>query len=311
MSLPPLFSGVRYLEVLDASLPEEIAVLSPDSSMPGLPDTAMISKPTKAHLKHLKLPAVNEINEPGTSEIKLPAVNNSLSRKFTSGLADILSPVTDILGQVLPYASTAFRAYTLIGSFFKKKPEENTLPPLPYGKNFGLIEYNLNGRDYRFSADLIISEEHKRNMQLFTHPIENGTEIVDHIIAEPKVITVILLLSNFSIQRPGDDYVQNYSEGAYEVLEIVQENNCVCSFQSSVKKYRNYVIEELSFTRDKDTGNAMKVFLSFKELTIAKSDTVIVDVLVNISNKDINMSILGNSANTGSISVEELSIGRF
>jgi hypothetical protein len=267
MSLPPLFSGVQYLEKLDVGLPETANSIKPDGS-----------------------------------SIKLPAINNSLSSKITNGIAGILSPITDVLGAVLPYASTAYRIINLIGSF-GNKPKENSLPVLPYGKDFGLIEYNMNGKDYRFSADLVISEEHKRSAQLFTHPIEDGTEIADHILVAPKVITAVLLFSNFSIKRPGDSYAENHSEEAYMILEAVQENKCICNFQSSVKKYRNYAIEELSFTRDAETGNAMKIFLSFKEITIAKSETVIVDVLVGVSRENINMSILGNTANVGAASV--------
>jgi len=235
----------------------------------------------------------------------LPSLNNSLSSKIHSGIAGILSPITDVLGAVLPYASTAFRVVNLIGSFFGEKPKENSIPALPYGKDFGLIEYNLHGKDYKFYADLVISEEHKRSSQLCTHPIEDGTEIADYILVSPKVITVVLLLSNFSIQRSGDAYAGNetHAEDAYMILESVQEEKCICNFQSSIKKYRSYAIEELDFTRDKESGNSIKVFLSFREITIAKSETVIVDVLVGVSGKDINMSILGGTANTGFASV--------
>jgi len=232
-------------------------------------------------------------------------MNNSLSAKFNSGLAGVLSPITDVLGAVLPYAATAFRVVNLIGSFFGEKPKENSLPPLPYGKDFGLIEYDLHGTKYTFAADLVISEEHKRSSQVCTHPIEDGTEIADYVLVSPKTITAVLLLSNYSIRRAGDAYVGNerHAEESYEILETVQTEKCKCNFMSSITKYRDYVIEELDFTRDKDSGNAIKVSLTFREIKVAKSETVIVDVLVGVSGKDINMSILGGTANTGAISI--------
>jgi hypothetical protein len=268
MSLPPLFSGVVYLEKLDNGLPELAKSIEPDSS-----------------------------------EIKLPEINNSLSSTITSGIAGVLAPITNVLGTALPYASTAFRVVNLIGSFFGDKPKENSIPDLPYGKDFGLIEYNMHGKDYKFRSDLVISEEHKRTAQLCTHPIEDGTEIADHILMSPKTITAVLLLTNFSIQRADASFVKNHSEDAYMILEKAQEEKSICNFQSSVKKYRDYAIEELSFTRDAETGNAMKIYIMFKEITIAKNSTVVVDVLVSVSKDKINMSILGGTANTGIASI--------
>ena len=287
-SLPPLFSGVVYLDELDNGLPEVRTPIEPDNA------------------SDIQLPGVKYIETPSSKDIKLPEINSSLSSKFNSGLAGFLAPVSDFLGAVLPYASTAFKVYNLVGSLFGEKPKEFSVPALPYGKDFGLIEYNLNGKDYVFRSDLIMSEEHKRNAQVFSHPVEDGTEIADHILVQPKIITAVLLLTNFSIQRPDASYVEDHAERAYEILEKVQEERSICNFQSSVKKYIKYAIEELSFSRDKDAGNAIKIFLSFKELTIAQNSTVIVDVLVGVSKDKINMSILGGTANTGVASV-----GRF
>jgi hypothetical protein len=305
MSFPPLFGGVHYLESLNVSLPAEAVVLEPDASKIKLPSAANSPEPAASHLMALALPGVKHITAPDINKIKLPEINNYLSRKFTSGFADMLSPVTDAIGAVLPYASTAFRLVNLIGSFFKKEANENTLPPLPYGKDFGLITYNMQGKEYRFSSDLVISEEHKRTAQLFTHPIEDGSEIADHILLNPKILTVVMLLTNFSIKRPGDSYVENHAENSYEILETAQMQKCLCSFQSSITKYRDYAIEELGFTRDKDAGDAIIVHISFKQAEVAKSATAVVDVLVGISMNAINISPLGETANTGYVTVGE------
>jgi hypothetical protein len=332
VQLPPLFSGVVYLENSAAELPDTSPAMSRTANAiasrgVALPDTreGNVERDAQLRTRSIRLPGVRRLGAPNANGIKLPSENTSLSHRFASGFAGLMSPVLNVLGNVLPYAGTALRVIRLIGDLTNRDERKFEFPKPAYGTNFGTVSCICEGKAIEFQFDLTLSEEHRSTATPFSHPIETGTEITDHVMTEGKTITCEFLETNFSVRRrnagaasdhadifyesgmaAANAYIEHHAEDAYLQMEEIQRKKCICSFQSSIAKYRNLVIAELSSARDAESGSGMKIYVVFQEIQIAEAEEFIVDILLNLHTRDVNSSIVGDTRNTGAAPVGAL-----
>jgi len=314
MSLPPLFSGVNYLPPMITSIPQS-ARETPDSS-------------------GIKLPGVVYSAPSNASGIKLPELKRNNLHNAALGL---LNPLLDVVATVFPYAATAVKVIGLAGSLFGRKPEEFQTRKNIFnidGEEYGTITFVPadGGATKKLQFDLVLSEEPKRTATPFTHPVEDGTEISDYVLVENRVVTAILLMSNYSISRAVDEFAkeeetrsmigrivdainpmpsdpklfmtknqepEKIAEKMYNSLEKVMEEKIVCTFQSSIKRYDDLVITELHTTRDKDTGDALKIYITFQEIKQARGEDILVDILITPQEVKLNKSAMNSMKNVG------------
>lgn len=126
------------------------------------------------------------------------------------------------------------------------------------------------------SLDVIISEGASATSTITRNPVENGADINDHIIIEPMSFTMTGLVSNVSssVFESGASIIaqvtedKTKSEKAWNDLLDLQASREPFTLIQGLKSYDNVVIESLTYTQDKDTGNALRFTASLLEINI-------------------------------------------
>jgi len=140
------------------------------------------------------------------------------------------------------------------------------------------------------SFDSVISEGHSSPMRITENPVESGASISDHAIIEPKVLNMVVLISDSpnSISESVEDLVTaangligssteeqlTRSQAGYRLLEELQATKEPFDVQTGLKLYENMQISNLNVTRDKATALALYANLSLREILIAESEVV-------------------------------------
>lgn len=138
-----------------------------------------------------------------------------------------------------------------------------------------LPERNDTGLD-PISWDASLVEEHAFAAQVTSLPVENGSSITDHIIRQPRRLTLTLLQTNDPIV-PGlapygviKEPVDRVS-AALAWLENAQNNGVLLSVFTSLREYGNLAIERFRVTRDAARGRVLAVVVELVEVITATS----------------------------------------
>lgn len=136
-------------------------------------------------------------------------------------------------------------------------------------------------------VDAHISEDHQWNNLIPSHPVESGYSVNDAIIRNPMTLT---LESMISVAPIYPDVVSDKSlrraDNAYNKLARLATSSTLLSVVTGVKTYRNMAISSLSIPRSSSDGLSLKFNISFQEIRIGKSVSV-------VSQDDVNSTTLG------------------
>lgn len=149
-----------------------------------------------------------------------------------------------------------------------------------------------------FAIDCTKKEKHDRKSEPTKFPVEDGTNISDHIILEPFKLEIEGIISDtpISIVRglitAGASAIGNVvgvagvalfnslsssgkpSVAAYLQLLEIQKNRKAISVLTSLKKYKNMYVSNVSAPRDNETGDALNFTVSFEEIIIVRPKTI-------------------------------------
>jgi len=131
--------------------------------------------------------------------------------------------------------------------------------------------------------DASVQEVHGRSAQVTRHPIEAGSQIADHINPDPQTIEITGIVSNDPIvflpslnRKPsvtgGDP--GSRAEDALDFFETLIDERRLVTVATTLKIYENMALENLSSTRNKDTGRTLSFVARFSEITIATTEQV-------------------------------------
>jgi len=118
------------------------------------------------------------------------------------------------------------------------------------------------------------------------HPIEDGSPITDHIISEPKKITVSGVISDASFFFPADDTfskvstlsdgtskrvpVEGRAQKALDELEQIRDGREVFTLQTRNEIFEQMVFTSFSVPRDANTGAAARVRFTAQQIETVK-----------------------------------------
>lgn len=157
-------------------------------------------------------------------------------------------------------------------------------------------------------VDATIREGHEFVSQATKHGIEDGSEISDHIIKQPRTLTMTGIISDDPIDlaevaignlagiaggifggiggaaitgltaKVGSSLVANAerkpTKSALEVFEDIYELGIPVSIITGLRDYNNMVIEQLSIPRDPGRSNELQFRASFSQIIIVSSEVV-------------------------------------
>lgn len=145
--------------------------------------------------------------------------------------------------------------------------------------------------------DASISEVHSDSSEVTDHPVEEGSDITDHIRKLPSAIEIngritntpiVLLASVFAKSPIVDNLVPSVGtrvfDGYQELLNI-QAQGIIVDVITSLRDYENMAITNVQVNRDKDTGNVLDATISLREVVIANSISVSLPVPLAVANK--------------------------
>lgn len=118
-----------------------------------------------------------------------------------------------------------------------------------------------------------------------THPIEDGSPITDHVISEPRKISVNGVISDAAFQFREDDpfteirtvtigtgqvtrrvAIAGRSVAALAELEAIRDNREIFILETRDEVFENMVFTQFNIPRDSSTGNAARVQFTAQQI---------------------------------------------
>ncbi len=145
--------------------------------------------------------------------------------------------------------------------------------------------------------DASIDEVHTDDAEITDHPVEEGSDISDHIRKLPPTIqingivtdTPIAFLASATASSPLTTNIipslGTRSFDAYQELLTVMEMGETVDVITSLRDYELMAIKNLSVNRNKDKGKCLDVTITLRQITIASSLTMDLPVPRIVANK--------------------------
>lgn len=137
--------------------------------------------------------------------------------------------------------------------------------------------------------DAVLYELHNTSVRITRNPIENGVEITDHAVIEPKIVQIVAEISDTPLGTAafgqiidnitglfGSSTSENLtrSQAAYRALVQLQEQREPITIQTKLQNYQNMMITRLSTPQDKDSSRAATITIICEEVIITESQIV-------------------------------------
>lgn len=160
------------------------------------------------------------------------------------------------------------------------------------------------------TLDASLSETHTADVEVTSHPVEQGAAITDHMRAKPRTITIEGIVTNTAMPDPGADASkattteirtpdgkvayqsrtptvdQTRAGAAYRDLLALRAGKLV-TVVTGIETFENMAITSINVPRDAKTGQALKFSITLQEITqVSSATTKIVEDKVK-SKKDL------------------------
>ncbi len=158
--------------------------------------------------------------------------------------------------------------------------------------------------------DASVRETHTSSAQVTEHPVEDGSNISDHVIQRPDSITIEGVVSNttlvfpqglgliapaMSLARTVDGITNDLAQTAYlGLLELIKGKQSglarsisLVKIVTKLRTYENMIIENVTVNRDSSSANALFFTCTAREIKVVKT------ALANITASATNLAGAG------------------
>lgn len=172
-------------------------------------------------------------------------------------------------------------------SFIKLALEDRYTPKVPVSLFFRQEGWSVG----EIGLDLILDEEHSQDVVVTEHPVQKGSPVADHVVAEPREGSFRALVTNWSINHPTPDGTDpsNRASEAWEALKALQLKGEPVVIVTALEVYRDVVITHLDTGRDGTTGDALEIQIDFRQ--IRQVDLKETEVSVEVQPADMDSGI--------------------
>ena len=167
--------------------------------------------------------------------------------------------------------------------------------------------YYIKGGGYMIPFDLILSERHHMDTEVATHPIDGDQELATHLRNKLREGEFEAIISNWSINRPmfiskapsvflGLGGGNNAAKGAYETLRDLWEARILVDIILNLEVYSSCAIVAIETARDKQSGDAQKFNIRFRQIKVAQLAKTKLNAAVSVAdtNGDTSRQTLPN-----------------
>ena len=161
--------------------------------------------------------------------------------------------------------------------------------------------------------DLILDEDHSKSAQVTENPLQDGRAISDGIFLELQEGSLTGLVTNHSVKRAeerakqlelqdsetlmaeAENYqLENRAKQAWVDLKAVMDAKKPVTIVTSLEVYDNVAITNISTERNGDSGDALEIKVSFRQiLTVSLMEH---EVTAQVQPKDMDSDINRKSA---------------
>ena len=136
--------------------------------------------------------------------------------------------------------------------------------------------------------DLLYTESHNFDSAVSVHPVEDGSQISDHIQNAMESGSITGLISNYSINA--DVITSNRAQDVFNALVSLWNERTLVTITSILKVYDNVAITSMPIIRDASSGESIIIQLSFQQVKVVKLQELelVLSVKVNDLDSDIN-----------------------
>ncbi|MGD8707100.1 MAG: hypothetical protein PVI88_00265 [Nitrosopumilaceae archaeon] len=131
-----------------------------------------------------------------------------------------------------------------------------------------------------------MSEDHNFESDVTDHPVEDGSNITDHIQNRLENGTLTGIISNFSINTPG--LYSNRAQDAFDALVALWKEKTLVTITTVLRVYENVAIVSIPIARDTDSGESITIQVSFKQVKTVKLQEVTLELDVKVQDLKSN-----------------------
>lgn len=149
-------------------------------------------------------------------------------------------------------------------------------PRLPYTlpeyKDLIWVKTNVGG----WFFDAFLSLDHNSTATPTEHPIQTGAAITDHVIIGPQELTIQIGMSDVAKSLVNGQFTGGWSRSvtAYKIIKELWRNRIPLQIVTRLDVYQNMIVENIIATDTYENLNNLKATITFRELLIARVETV-------------------------------------
>lgn len=131
-------------------------------------------------------------------------------------------------------------------------------------------------------VDATISASHQGDMDVTEHPVEEGSNVADHIRKKPEVLTMEGVVSDTPVEQSERDKLGTMkkpvgrAKDAFDTLRDLRDSGELVTVATRLHTYDNMAITSLVFPDDARTGEAVRFNVTLKQVRKVSSVTVII-----------------------------------
>ncbi len=162
------------------------------------------------------------------------------------------------------------------------------------------------------TADVFVRFDPGWTRTIASHPVEGGSSISDHIVLDPRTVTVEGIISDapidYKIIYTTPDFLERIRDVYDEFLKMWKDKSSttLVDIVSGHKEAKNMCLVSFSAPDDETNGNALKFTAVFKEFRFAQKKYVDIEFLSKNLNNDIESA---SEADIGDQPPGEISAG--
>lgn len=138
------------------------------------------------------------------------------------------------------------------------------------------IKTNINGIFF----DAFMEMEHKSDLKITSHPVQQGANVADHAYMEPLELTMTVKMSECNTDIWPDQFIGRYtrSASALTVLQDLQASRIPFRVHTRLREYQNMLIKSIVAPDDASKLYGMEATVTMQEVIVAQAETVKVKI---------------------------------
>lgn len=154
--------------------------------------------------------------------------------------------------------------------------------------------FKVDAPDVAITFDATVSSTHSGDAEITDHPVEEGSDITDHIRRNPERLELNASVTDTPVKllpalRAGPAVsggsLNKRSKEAWDALVQLKDEGALVNVATKLRDYENMAITNLAVTQDKDTSNVINARISLRQIIIATTESQPVTEPINQSRK--------------------------